>query len=50
MPKVERNTVHIILRACSQGKPKDIILAKEGISHKAIALKIRYIPDTTIMV
>ena len=39
MPKADRDTVHIILRACSQGKPKDIILAKEGISHEAIGIE-----------
>jgi hypothetical protein len=51
MPKAERDTVHIILRACSQGKPTNTASTKNGIAYKAIAVKNKmYIPDTTIMV
>ena len=51
MPKAERDTAHIILRSCTQGKSTNTALTKNGIAYKAIAVENKtYIPDTTIMV
>ena len=51
MPKAERDTIHIILRACSQGKPANTTLTKNGVAYRAVTLENKtYIPDTTIMV
>ena len=55
MPKAERDTAHIILQSCTQGKSTNTALTKNGIAYKAIAVENKvenktYIPDTTIMV
>lgn len=51
MPKAERDTAHIILRSCTQGKSTNTALTKNGIAYKAITVENKtYISDTTIMV